>query len=359
MAAYSLEQLLGYTTLTGLIQAKTPGLPSVLPDAFFANPKKTNLDSGLYTVVKGNRKTARAAMFGSPARQRELADLSVKPVKLMHFFEEIKLKMQLFMALRQKTSWERDADYEEITRQIAYFKQEFENTRKVATLQTLVNGIVYFDSNGNILPSSSGSSWSASANINANNQNQLNGIISTSWDNPAANIPDMCRYIRQRAAQLTGYIPTIAFYGRKVPNYLTNNNYVIDYMKTNTMRQNKYLEDAELPNLFGFNWLPAYEMFYNDDNDTDQVIIGDNQVVFCPDPSPEWWEPLEGSYPVPTNINLQTDAQAAMNSIKEVHGMFSYSQVTISPTGLSVFVGDTFLPTIKVPDAVFQATVVF
>jgi hypothetical protein len=42
-----------------------------------------------------------------------------------------------------------------------------------------------------------------------------------------------------------------------------------------------------------------------------------------------------------------------------VSGMFAYAVVTADPLTIKMVAGDTFLPVIKVPTAVFQATVNF
>ena len=65
--AKDIRDLLGYVTLTGLIQATTPGVPKVLPERFSSIKKTTVLDQGRYTQVYGNRQTARLAQFGLAA----------------------------------------------------------------------------------------------------------------------------------------------------------------------------------------------------------------------------------------------------------------------------------------------------
>ena len=50
-------------------------------------------------------------------------------------------------------------------------------------------------------------------------------------------------------------------------------------------------------------------------------------------------------------------AEDLAKSIKNVAGMFAYAYVTKDPMGIKEVAGDTFLPLIKVPAAVFQATV--
>ena len=161
-------------------------------------------------------------------------------------------------------------------------------------------------------------------------------------------------------------MPEFALCGRNVKTYLTNNNYVNDYLSRNEPRREAFLGRAGGPlknvwfeDLFEKTWIDGSKAFFQDQNGNTQFILGDDQVIFFPPPTPDWWEILEGTYPVPTTINIVPDAIAALNSIKEIAGMFSFAQVTLVPVRMVPYVGDTFLPTIKVPDAVFQATVRF
>ena len=357
--AKSLQDLLGYTTLTGIIQATTPGVPDVIPPSFFANPKPVVLDQGRYTQVFGNRQTARLAQYGAPARNRQLAEVDIVDVKLMHSIEVLQIDPRTMSGLREKDTYKQDTAFEEVKRQVAYFRDYFSNLRKSVLASALVNGSVWFDGDGNLLPSSSGAVETISYNVPANNQNQLNGIIAQSWANFSADIPSQIRKLKQQAAINTGYPLKYAFYGKNVPSYLTANNYVQDYMARNQVRQNEFLESAELPNLFGLTWMPLYEFFFEDNSNNKQVVIGDDQVIFTPEVDNRWYDFLEGTYPVPTTINIQTDAVTALDSCKYVNGLFAYGYTTLAPVGVNMIMGDTMLPTIKLAKAIYQATVKF
>jgi hypothetical protein len=157
-----------------------------------------------------------------------------------------------------------------------------------------------------------------------------------------------------------------AIYGKNIPSLMTSNNYVQQYLARQQSGREEWLTDNEIGNLFGLQWVPGYEQFWRSGTGTTagresqatvNYVLGDNQVVFCPEPSREWWERLDGSYPVPTNINIVTDADAAMNQIKLVSGKFSYAQVMMRPIGSLLTCGHTFLYAMKVPNAVMVATV--
>jgi hypothetical protein len=108
-------------------------------------------------------------------------------------------------------------------------------------------------------------------------------------------------------------------------------------------------------------WVPAYDAFFEDQNGVLQSLVGDDQVVFTPEPTPDWIGWLEGTYPVPTGVGtVSTDGATALrNSVTTAAGMFAYGLISTDPVTIKMVAGDTFLPVLKVPKAIFQATVKF
>lgn len=356
--AKTLEQILGYVALTGTIKATKTGVPNPFPAAFMSTTKKTIGDSGRYTQVTGTRRTARQVMYGSPALKRELKDIASKDVKLIHTFEEQSIPPLVLQNLRNYDNYEiQRMGMEEVARQVAEFKQLFENLRISALSQALSKGAVYFDGSGNFLPTSSGAVVTVDFGVPANNLNQLNGIIAASWALTTTDIPLQLRTLKKTAAQLTGYPLKYAFYGENVPSYLTQNDYVLDYLARNPTANAEFINAGEVGQLFDLTWVPVYTSFFEDHNGSNQALFGADQVSFTPEVSPDWYEMMEGTYMVPSTLDIQTDAAASVASMKQVTGMFGYSAVTHNPPSICGYYGDTFLPIIKVPAAVFLADV--
>ena len=69
--AYTIDQLLGYVYLTGLVEAVKTGIPNVLPPQFWSIKKQTLKNMGRYTRVAGTRRTARRIEYSSATRKRE------------------------------------------------------------------------------------------------------------------------------------------------------------------------------------------------------------------------------------------------------------------------------------------------
>ncbi len=353
----SLQEILGYLTLTGTIQATTP-VPNPFPPALFKETKKCIGPKGRYTRVTAERRPSRLSKYGAASREADLRDVGEVDAKLLHTIEGQPLDPLIMTQLRSKNAYEQDIAIDEVKRQVMEFKRKFDVLEIIAVAQVLRNGILYWDAKGNILPTSAGAKESHDFQLNADNKNQLNGIITQSWANPSTDIPLQLRNLRKRSRRLTGQKLKYAFYGENVPSYLTTNSFVLDFMARNDKMNPEWLADGEIPsNLFGFTWVPVYEAFYEDTAGVNQDLWDADAVVFAPEISEEWWDWLVGSYEVPTTLTIHTDATAAMQSLTTVFGKFAYGTVTVDPIGVKTIQGNTFLPALKLPDAIFSADV--
>lgn len=357
--AKTVEQILGYVYLTGLIQAVKTGIPDVLPKQFQTVKKTTIGDAGRYTQVSGTRATARQAMYGSAAVKRALKGISSKDVKLLHSFEQIEMNPLILQWLREYDNYNlQQMGMQEVDRQQSEFRAYFDNLRLAAVLSMLANGKIWFDANGNLLPSSSSAQVTIDYGVSANNQSQLNGIITASWALANTDIPLQLRNLKKRSLQQTGYELKYLYYGTNIPSYLTTNNYVIDYLARNPVMQTKYLETAEIPDgLFGFTWVPVYKSFFEDSAGTNQEFFGADALIATPEIDQSVYELMEGTYMVPSTFNATSDMASALGTLKQVVGMFSYAVPIHNPPTAQMFMGDTFLPVWKVPDAIYQADV--
>jgi hypothetical protein len=359
MAAKTLQQILGYVSLTGVIQAIKTGIPDNLPTAFHSITKQVIGDSGRYTVVKGTRRIARLGQYGSPSVKRALKDVADRDIKLMWSFEHIEMKPLLLQQLRNYDNYDlQRLGIDEVDRQQSEFRIYFDNLEMATLYSMLANGQIYFDRDGNLLPSSTGSVETIDYLISSNNKGHLNGIITASWANYNTDIPSQIRNLRLRAAELTGYPLVNAYYGVNIPSYLTQNNFVLDYLSRNPTFAVKYLQQAEIPDgLFGLTWIPVYTSFFEDQNGVNQTFFGGDTVVFTPEIDRTVYEKLLGSAFVPTTFNAAADAAAALASMKQVWGMYSYGVPIHDPVTVRLFEGDVFIPAWKIPDTLFIATV--
>jgi hypothetical protein len=369
MSTVTLQDVLGGPNLCGVINGTATGIRNVFPESFYQVDKTVDRDTGQYTRVTGTRTVARIAAYGSPSQQRQLRGVEAVPVKLIHSVESIMLSTTDYLNLLQyDDTAAQTRGIQEVTRQVREFRANFDNLRVAALTQMLFQGSIYWDGSGNLLPNSTGAKTIASFAVPSGNMGQLDPlttgttILDVSWDNAASDIDKQLLNLRQAATRLSGYPLKYAFYGKNVPTYLTNNTKLQNYFVRSSGDNAQYLSSAEVPSpLLGLNWLPAYDAFFEDANGVLQGLVGDDQVVFTPDPSPDWIGWLEGTYPVPTSVGGVTSdaAQQLRNNVTTAAGMFAYGVLNTDPVTIKMVAGDTFLPVLKVPKAIFIATVKF
>ena len=369
MATVTLQDVLGGPNLCGVIQGTATGIANAFPAAFYQVDKTVDRDTGQYTRVHGTRTVARMAAYGSPSQQRSLAGLEAVPVKLIHTVESILLPVADYLNLLQyDDTAAQTRGIQEVTRQVRSFRANFDNLRVAALTQMLFQGAIYSDGHGNLLPTSTGAKTVANFNVPSGNTGQLDplnqgvNVLDTSWDNAAADIDKQLLNLRQIATRLSGYPLRYAFYGKNVPSYLTGNTKLQNYFVRNGGDNASYLSTAEIPSpLLGFTWQPAYDAFFEDANGVLQPLVGDDQVAFTPDPTPDWIGWLEGTYPMPTSVgSVSSDgAQSLKANVTTAAGLFAYGVLSTDPVTVKMVAGDTFLPVLKVPKAIFIATVRF
>jgi hypothetical protein len=283
---------------------------------------------------------------------------------LFHTSEEVDIDPVTLQRLRMYDSWQlQKQGSEEIGRQIGLFVKKSDNLETTTILYMLTKGLCYFDARGNLLPTSSGAVDTVSMGIAASHQGQLNyggsDLISASWNVPSANIPLMVRNVVEAACQSTGYEPEFVMYGKNLPGYIQQNSFCKEYLARNPPMNNTLMSTGEIPDGFlGLTWLPAWKAFYEDANGSNQRIVDPDLAVFMPKPTKTWYEMVLGSMQVPTTINILTSVETAMSNVDIKYGKYTYAQLENKPIRLIIVQGHTFLPTITVPDALWQADTV-
>jgi hypothetical protein len=372
MAYVSINDILGAPNLCGIIQSTVSGIPNPFPQSFFQVDQTVDGDTGEYKVFSGSRTNATISPYGAPSKNRQLREIGVKAVKLLHSAENIVLPVKDYINLLNYNDLAKQKlGIDEVSRQIREARWTQDNLRISALTSMLFKTQVYYDNLGNLLPSSTGAQTIVDYAVPAGNQNQLDvfgtgsPIISATWSNAATTIDKQIQALHQAAVQLTGYELKHAFYGKNVASYLTSNTNLGNYFFRASYGREafgpSYIATADIPNpLLGLTWHKAYMSFFYDQNGNRQTLVGDDQVVFTAEPSTAWIGFLEGTYPVPTKAGIVTPAEPAVVSSMETRaGMFAYGVASADPPTAKIVYGDTFLPVLKVPSAIFVATVNF
>jgi len=351
-----LLKLMGGRVLSEAINSPDGGLPNSFPPGFFTKtrPKMGNIAS--WKIYPNTRASAAETTYGGPAKHTGAQGFSTRSSIMLHGFEDQTFGQDVFNQLMALGGGFDELGKQELARQTADFRRRFMNKRIAALQSMLALGKVY--KNGTqLLPSSSGSTDAIDFGVPANNTGNCNGIISVKWDQTTSTVLTNVEQLQSVAVKNGNPPLRYAFYGVGVANALINDPTTAALIKGG-MSQNDQLYNTGRPgNAYGLTWIPVGTQFFDNGAGT-QTDMFSKLCVFTPDPNEgNWYEMQEGSYAVPTSGNIAADAQSLADNLQTVYGMFSYARMQTNPVGVQQFAGDTFLPCLTVPSAIFSATV--
>lgn len=355
--ATTLPDILQAPNMLGVVQAVKAGLPTKhLPPKLLGGAGITKAVTGdTFTryKVSGSQKTARQAAYGAPSRGRTMTGISAGSGKTIYSSENVDMKAADVINLLSADNLQRQNMGEaEWSRMIAESVTLRQNHRVAAITSAFSLGHIYYDADGNLLPSSS------NAVIDINYSIPSANVITAgaSWATATTDIIGDLITLQQLALKTSGYPIAHALYGSSVLKYLMTNTNCRDLIVRNVALNNGIINDAVgglVFSLGGITWWPGYLGFFEDDNGTDQTQITGDNIVFMPEPSPDWYGLIEGTSPVASSA-AGGDPMAALKSITEQQGMFQYATIQTDPVGVKMVYGDNFFPDIKAPGAVFR-----
>lgn len=360
----TLHDILHYETLTGIVQDIRGGVPTQsIPPAFFNVTRRVSGDAIKYYTVQGTRKTAMIAHRSSESQRRQLTGLQEKTAKAIFVHEHLFHDVDVLNNLRNENDpMRQELGRQEVQRQARESRQLIDNTRAAAIASALLRGKINYTVGQGILGTGG---TEIDFGIPAGNLNQLDvlgdgAIIDVSWDTATASIVTQVQKLKNAALRKTGYPLRHAFVGDDILGHLLTNNEVKEFLKANTQLAAGFTARTIPDGFLGLTWHQAGEFFFEDPDGDYVTPLADDGIVFTPDPSPDWWDVIEGTYEVPTDLGgVAADAVGALNQFATVSGRFNYARISADPSGIKHNYGDTFLPVIKVPNAMFIADVVF
>ncbi len=358
--AFSIEQILGFVPLTAAVEKVKSGVPRLLPEQFYRRNAADQVLGNKARMInyRGTRKNARLVPYGAPPRQIVQLARESQDVYLLHTSENLPFTQELFLQLRQLDSYTvQKMAADEIAFQATGAMTRQTNLESSSVHVMLSKANLYFDSDGNLLATSSGADLTVDYGVPAANQNQIGGIISASWATNTTDIPTQINRIKMTAVQTTGYPLKTALYGKNIMGYMMNNDFVKYYLARNSIANDKWKDTNQIPNgLFDLQWIPVQDTFFEDADGTVTEIFDGDRVTFCPEITPMVYSVYEGSYPVPKTLALAADVNAMLNNYEVKYGPFGYAMMNPPHQIIGVY-GDTFLPRLKVPEAFYFADV--
>lgn len=366
MASVSLKDILGYVSLTSMVNTNVPGLPRRLPPQFYSGtPEKVEGNFFRFTQFTHARANANLINYYAPSVPRQLRPVGQRDCMLFHTAQNITFDAVVLEALRNFEDYNlQEKGKQWVQRQTAEFRRIFQNLRDTAALLVACKGIVYRNDAGEVLPNSSGATYTMDFGIpNSTNRGTIAAIsgVGGAWNSPTTNIVLQLQTMKIKAQQAHGYIPEIILYGKNIPTYLSQNDSVIPYLSRNPTFRDEFVQKGYIKpthDLFDYVWYPIADAGFNNSSGVYQLPIGDDDIVLCPMPDDSWWGWAEGSYMVPSTLNIINDIDSLVGALNKVYGSFGYAKLVDDPARMIGIMGDTFTPFIKIPEVVYQLTAV-
>lgn len=363
----TLQQILGFENLTGIINDPAGGVPSnLIPPAFMASTKDVMGNTASWTIIRSTRRNMRLTNYGAASTRIAQQEIGRATAVMAHFFEHQRHDMQVLNAVRQFDNPQvQQMGRQIIDQQTAEFRRRADNTRLSLIYSLLAEGRISFDGDGNILPDTTGQVVDVDFQIPAGHRDQLDvegtgDIISASWAAATTDIVGQIRKLHDVALRTSGLPLAHAFYGEDILGFLLANNQVTNFLRTRESTA-AAMETGTIPDGFlGIKkWWTVSAAFFEDQNGVNKTWFEKDQITFTPEVNPMWYQLQQGSFMVPTNLGgVGPDASAMLNNFRTMFGRFSYAKVTDDPAGIKHSAGDTVLPVLRNPTSIFLADVV-
>lgn len=326
--------------------------------------------TGSYDIFDMTREVGNASMPNTPATRISAQPIASQPVHLLRKNEAVPLYYDQLHNLRElgKPSSQIDtggAKY--LQRQEMILKQRVAAFREFLA-SSVYRGNCYFTQSGDQLNptyTSSGATFTISQQIPANNLNQLNGTITTSWDNTAAaTIFADVLAVDALMQNLTGFALKHVWCTSVVWGYVTGNSDMraragtanVTYDRFSGMGKNGpdgTPDDKAAAEKIGIlKPLPDIMWHIYDGvvtlNGTVTKLLSDTMATFFTEPTGQWIEGLQGSEHI-----VEGENSPAVNRQAPYFWPWYYRD----PARIELLSMDLFMPCVRVPKSVLAATV--
>lgn len=335
------------------------GLAARDPAQQNGNTVDYDLREGSYDVFNRSRRIARGSVPGTPNTRIKPQKVGRVRFTIPRSAEQIPLTDEDMVNRRQIGQQVTVIDSmgeNYIMRQKRYMAEGVANMIEFQTA-AMMRGSYTFDQDGDELKQGfSGGETTIDFQIPANNKNQLNGIIGTTWATASVNIVQDMLQINMASNDISGLGIEHAVCNSNTWAYVINN----DYVKAQAGTANTPFQSYERtgPGTFAIvlravPWLQWHIVDYPLDiwdgsAETSTKLIADDQVTFMPTPSPDWVVYMNGGEMVTEGPN---GARGWHN------GFYAYAYPSHDPSGYQLCSVHNGIPNLLIPGAIFNADV--
>lgn len=336
---------------------------------FYSRPENYDGDVIEMVVYDDDREAAPINAKGAPARTQDTRGASKSYFSPIHAFNEVTIPMASVQFLRQDDNPAlQNMGIQELRRQMELFGRRHRALRAVTLAKALSDGIVYYDTDGKVLESSSGAAVTVDLKVGATHKSQLahasNGgsdIINTAWDQAGASILTDLEQIRDAAEYDKAPPPKHVWFHTTAKQWLRANTEIKSYIQ--------YVDAARADQLLNSMSNGSFVVgdyvfhFYNGtyvgaDGSTVRPLIPITKAIITPDVG-DWFRHYECAELVPTGEGVMSSIEEALGNVQSVYGDFAYLRLDDNPVKLTMRMGANFLYAFADPNAVWMPTVDF
>lgn len=351
----ALQDIFAFRNISKAIDIVATGIPDVLPAEFNSVKEDVYGIETTYHEFFGERRIVGRTEYGAPSRASSQKKIGQKPIRLLSMAEHILIEQELLMRLRQPNDLlAQDRARTFLARSVKDQVTRLANTRTAHQVQMLAVGKFWYDLQGKLLQTSSGSVGPViDFGIPTNNTGQLNGLIDVTWANPAANIFQHIEKLKRKQKQATGRVIENCYYGINIPQYIYLNTSMKQYFNFNPIYYQAFSQNSgSIPSGFlGIkNWIPIRDAMFETEGETSIVQLSlDDTATFAPAITSDVYTLYEGSMLCPTRMGVAPQGDGFLAASEVKYGVGGYAIEMPDPVGAKMVMFDNMMPTWKAP----------
>jgi hypothetical protein len=370
LAEFAVEELLGYKALGAVYEEYgRQASPCPIYDFYNTGPvENMDTDTVEFMYLSRIRQAAPLNFRDQPARVMQPTGMGKRQMTMLRMFNSLHFGFgSLQMLMEPDSRILQRKGMTTIRTQIQDFATKDANTKRLFAAKALSDGIVYKNTAGQILESSSGSDGApVDLGVPATNQGKIDqanfggsgDIINVAWDQPTAKILTDLNQLTRAAEYANCPPPKHIWLQSSNRFWLRENTELLAFYNAGKERLDKDLRGDTFE-------VEGYTFHFSDSTyETSAGAVGYHipatKAIVTPDPNDSrWLARAAGLEYVPTTLDIGNTVEELANSLAEVYGAFTYAVGGHNPVGINLFMGENWLFGFREPKAVWQLLVDF
>lgn len=330
--------LLKQDTLTGIITTYKAGPLELMTSGLFPPGPSFEGDLAEWDEIDPLRDIDSFEGPVSPAGVRQAQIIAHRAARPLRTKKTILIYGKVLSYLRNPGSdrFQRVAE-DEVTRQLANLNSLLDRQTEFLIARAIADNVnVTIDDHLVNIP----------MNVPADHKFTVAADFPLHWSDNAAKLPNDIEKVIQKVQEDSGYTIKTAWISSKIMINMINND-KFEQMFGGSQSGADIMRTGMINEFMGINWR-VYNRTFTNSAGNQERYLDEKTVHFVPDPDGEWSMMLNGGDTIPTDDK---------RNIVQVMGKYSYSSVLDDPVAVALYVGETRLGVMPIPNAIATAKV--